>query len=620
LRSIVSRNPVKATGPVLFSLLCLLPLTGCLSGGRDAARKSAGDGIDTRPEGPAVEAVKVSGDGATVGDTDPSGRVPVSFAAQDGKPAALFYFADTSLVVRLGMALDITNRGPRPVRVFADINQDMWLRGYVTVAPGRTGTLYVLARLRTSAKWPQVAASDAPGFPEMHGIPGGKMWQWTGLGASGMASCLKVFVVVPRQDESIEVGNIRPFGSSKAPDPAGFFPFIDRYGQYSHKDWPGKVHSDADLRRNLLREDGDLADHPVPAGLDQYGGWAAGPQLRPTGHFRVEKREGRWWIVDPEGRLFWSNGIDIVGFNLSSTKIDGRERFFADPAPNGAFLERNLQAKYGPDWGNAARERILERLRSWGMNTIGGGSDAGIIGRRRVPYTLLLWTGGRGGPPIDPDNAEWADRMRRVLTEAAATARDDPWCLGFFVDNEIHLSRDPAWFERYYRQVAAVAKEVMPDTLYLGSRLDYHDWPDVADYRREIVRIGARYCDIVSFNFYKFTVDDFAMPEGVDRPAIIGEFHMGALDRGLFHTGLRGVIGQDQRAEAYRYYVTSALRNPAIVGAHWFQLYDESTTGRRDGENYQIGFLDICDTPYPETVAAARGVGYEIYAVRNAAE
>ena len=24
------------------------------------------------------------------------------------------------------------------------------------------------------------------------------------------------------------------------------------------------------------------------------------------------------------------------------------------------------------------------------------------------------------------------------------------------------------------------------------------------------------------------------------------------------------------------------------------------------GENYQIGFVDICDTPYPETIAASR--------------
>ena len=45
------------------------------------------------------------------------------------------------------------------------------------------------------------------------------------------------------------------------------------------------------------------------------------------------------------------------------------------------------------------------------------------------------------------------------------------------------------------------------------------------------------------------------------------------------------------------------LGNPLIVGTHWFQYGDQATTGRGDGENYQIGFVDVCDTPYAETIA-----------------
>ena len=40
-------------------------------------------------------------------------------------------------------------------------------------------------------------------------------------------------------------------------------------------------------------------------------------------------------------------------------------------------------------------------------------------------------------------------------------------------------------------------------------------------------------------------------------------------------------------------------------------------TGRGAGENYQIGFVDICDTPYPEIVAASREVGYGMYEYRS---
>jgi agarase len=42
---------------------------------------------------------------------------------------------------------------------------------------------------------------------------------------------------------------------------------------------------------------------------------------------------------------------------------------------------------------------------------------------------------------------------------------------------------------------------------------------------------------------------------------------------------------------------------------------DQPATGRGlDGENYQIGFLDICDTPYPEIITASREIGKELYA------
>ena len=59
------------------------------------------------------------------------------------------------------------------------------------------------------------------------------------------------------------------------------------------------------------------------------------------------------------------------------------------------------------------------------------------------------------------------------------------------------------------------------------------------------------------------------------------------------------------------------LRHPQFVGCHWFKYRDEPTTGRGlDGENYQIGFADIVDTPYPEIINASRAVGYDMYKYR----
>jgi hypothetical protein len=86
----------------------------------------------------------------------------------------------------------------------------------------------------------------------------------------------------------------------------------------------------------------------------------------------------------------------------------------------------------------------------------------------------------------------------------------------------------------------------------------------------------------------------------------------------MFHTGLVAVDNQAERADAYKTYVEAALRDPRIVGCHWYKYVDEPTVGRSfDGENYQIGFVDIVDTPYPEIIAAARGLGAAMYDIRS---
>ena len=186
--------------------------------------------------------------------------------------------------------------------------------------------------------------------------------------------------------------------------------------------------------------------------------------------------------------------------------------------------------------------------------------------------------------------------------------KDDPWCLGVFVDNELSWNKESRMAEvgeRYFSVVSRVLKEELPNHLYLGCRIA---WGEPVIYR-----LAARYCDVVSVNIYMTTpVRD--LPEGADdKPMIIGEFHFGALDRGLFHTGLVPTRDQDDRAAHYRAYVESALDHPRFIGTHWFQWQDQPLTGRGDGENYQIGFVTVADTPYPELVRAAREVAGEMY-------
>jgi agarase len=72
------------------------------------------------------------------------------------------------------------------------------------------------------------------------------------------------------------------------------------------------------------------------------------------------------------------------------------------------------------------------------------------------------------------------------------------------------------------------------------------------------------------------------------------------------------------RVDAYEKYVVSALKNPAIAGAHWFRWLDQPTTGRcGDGENYSVGMVDICDTPVYPMIKKAHELSTKLYDVRT---
>jgi len=94
------------------------------------------------------------------------------------------------------------------------------------------------------------------------------------------------------------------------------------------------------------------------------------------------------------------------------------------------------------------------------------------------------------------------------------------------------------------------------------------------------------------------------------RPVLLGEYHLGATDRGPTSHGLVGVTGQAERGVGYAHYLERAAAVPYCVGAHWFQHVDQPVLGRFDGENYNIGFVDVTDTPYPELSAAATAANH----------
>lgn len=163
---------------------------------------------------------------------------------------------------------------------------------------------------------------------------------------------------------------------------------------------------------------------------------------------------------------------------------------------------------------------------------------------------------------------------------------------------------------RYFQILSEACRKVDPNHLNLGMR--WAGTPPLWAVE------GMKSFDVFSMNCYRPRVPADVtqrIQELLKMPIIIGEWHFGALDAGLPSSGIGHLKNQQDRAKAYRVYLEDAAANPICVGAHWFTLYDQSAIGRFDGENYNIGFLDVCNRPYDELSQAAIASHERLYDV-----
>lgn len=164
---------------------------------------------------------------------------------------------------------------------------------------------------------------------------------------------------------------------------------------------------------------------------------------------------------------------------------------------------------------------------------------------------------------------------------------------------------------RYVALPSQYCREAAPNHMNLGMRYAY-----ITD---KSLLAGCENFDVFSINSYQISPFDQVEQVGalLDKPVMIGEFHHGALDRGLSATGIRGMASQEERAVAYQYYMEQGAKSKFFVGAHYFQFNDQSCLGRFDGENYQIGLVDVCMRKYPEIAAGIRECHSRIYGVAD---
>lgn len=258
-------------------------------------------------------------------------------------------------------------------------------------------------------------------------------------------------------------------------------PMVDEFGQWIQKGWDTKTHSEEELVSYLKAEyERAKGDCSYPAGFSRFGGTKKVVFDR-TGYFHLVKTDKRWWLADPEGYGFFSNGIcygsrmGVFGF------VDGLEKLFSwlpeydDPNYKDAwtnageiaeyvkrngkesgvnrkmfnFARANMIRAFGPDgWWEAWHTINSARIKRWGFNTIGVGVNnyfdervMEYLEKAEIPFVWTLKEFPQTERKVFRDFPDvYAEEYRqnaKMFAEIQLSPfKGNPYLIGYFINNE----------------------------------------------------------------------------------------------------------------------------------------------------------------------------------------
>ena len=340
----------------------------------------------------------------------------------------------------------------------------------------------------------------------------------------------------------------------------------------------GRVYSRANRYGKWVAYDTETVDSIVglppdsdPA-TDEYGGWKvkAGDA---AGFFRVKKTDGRWWLVDPLGNRYISKGVAVF-------------------VPGGSSRQKEaLKERFGTKERWAASE--LGFLKEYGFNSLGAWSAVDVLAGgkipERMPYTVIInamSTYLKKHPVAEGAqvmlDAAFDEHLEKVMSVAAKYA-NDPYLIGYFVDNELPWGSKALEdrFEPYLEKVRRTLKKYDPNHLYLGCR--FNKWRFELG-SEKMFRIAGKYMDVISVNHYNHwqpDVETFRKWERWSgRPIMVTEFYAKGEDSGLMNATGGGwlVRFQEDRGLFYENFVNELVKSGVCVGWHWFKYMDNDPT------------------------------------------
>ena len=376
-----------------------------------------------------------------------------------------------------------------------------------------------------------------------------------------------------------------------------------------------------------------------PDELSKFGGWAK-HKVAKTGFFHLITEGKKWWLVDPEGHLYLSIGVNSV--EPKRVEHDSKEEW----SKNTHKLLTGAGFNSIGRWSAPKRFQEIDKEIPW-CSTLGFMTN--YLKERPEEYSKGIIKQNQTIPIFDK---EWPEFCERYALEETKDLVDNPFIIGHFSDNELDFrpnalslylelpENDPghqaavAWIKennvsrrkvedpkvqaafleivakKYFETVAAALKKADPNHLYIGSRLHGRSIS-------EPVLVAANACDIVSVNFYhewepeKSKTADWT--KWSKKPFLVGEFYAMKVTSKKLKVDGAGfrVLEHEEAGEFYHTYTSALLKDhPNCVGWHWFKYADAF-------DDHQKGIVGLKGNVHQPLVDAMKVVNEQAYSLRG---
>ena len=334
-------------------------------------------------------------------------------------------------------------------------------------------------------------------------------------------------------------------------------------------------------------------------------------QIDPEGFFTLGRQKGRWLLITPEGKPFFSMGLNHI-----------------DPAtlryPENIDLWKD---KYGGSTIRWIQESVAPNLKEWGFNSVGWVQEVTVRQWRHsraftvdeyraldMPYCHLLpfteshqWE--KHTVNYDFLSQDWKDWCDYVARDHCAELSDDPNLIGYFYSDcpmWIHNRTHSAWrgpifdperlkseagrselteiAHSYYKTTHDAIRRYDPHHLILGDRYEANE-----PIAMEVINAAKPFVDVFSFQDFREPVKHLKhWHETTGKPVLLAD-----AARIKWNT----VPGEftPNNGDWYAETLEALYQNPGCIGFHLCGAYQRNKSRR-------YGLLDERENPDEENV------------------